>query len=270
MKVSHARHRRGILVAVAVTVGLALAALTAPVAAAAEPPDLAALVLSQIAGYEPASPGVGLSGALTTAQLEEFVETKEARSMDVAGMKGYARTFTSTDGPLVLIMAFDCGSLAKARRFEAGVRAGAKEGGPVVPIPGLDGFRGISPPDREDGSSVQQSFFRVGQLGFLITLADGTDNPVTEAEILRVTMAQAAAVPPEVARSPTPSAVQDGDGLGDHFGRIIALTVAISLQIAVVTLLAMALAWRRRPAPASTWSPPVAGHYAPLRRPGAW
>ena len=239
--------------ALAFAVGMAMVALVAAPAGAAAAPDLQSIVLSAIPGYELAPPGTGLSGPLTKDQLSDFaLDPASVKAVTGMGVPSYARTFVSTESRVALIVAFDAESVGGAKAMERGARTGAESIGPVTPVPGITGaFRVEAPPEKASGAFGEQVFFRKAQLAFWVTVVEATKSPALQADVLRVSEAQAAAVP----LTTILAAEQDpAEVLGDA-GRLLGYGIATVLQLGIIVLLVVVLISRRRP-PAAVFPPP--------------
>jgi len=117
---------------------LAAPALIGRAAWAAPSPDLAAIVLHEIAGYKPAPPGVGLSGPLTAEQLDTFLPgVGKIQAKMGHPMQAYARTFAGPGQRTALIVAFNLETVGAAKEAENGAQEGGAQLGTVVPVAGL-------------------------------------------------------------------------------------------------------------------------------------
>lgn len=124
--------------AVACAMALAAPALIGRAAWAAPSPDLAAIVLHEIAGYKPAPPGVGLSGPLTAEQLDTFLPgVGKIQAKMGHPMQAYARTFAGPGQRTALIVAFNLETVGAAKEAENGAQEGGAQLGTVVPVAGL-------------------------------------------------------------------------------------------------------------------------------------
>ena len=264
---------RAVRMGIGAVILLAWLAVAAPSAEAASI-DLGGIVLTKIDGYKQAPPGTGLNGPLTKEQLTEIdVDPDDVEDITDSRISTFARTFVTEDARIALIIAIDGKSVRGAEGIERGAKIGAKEMGPPIPVAGVDhGFRVVATPDQTAGAHAQQVFFRSGQVAFFVTVAEMELTPTIESEVLRVTFAQQAAVPAEIA------AVTD-DGLafnvGYQIGRFLVYGVAGALQLAIVVLLVVVLVRRKSPPPAPTawagtpaaWSPSPAPWGAPPASP---
>lgn len=247
------RRRAARLIVAGLGLVMAVAALMAPSAQAESSPDLGAIVIGNLAGYEPGLPGRGWSGSLTMEQLAELgIGPDQARGLLSSGERTYARSFVGPDEQVAVIVAFDCGSAFKARILAAAARNGAASHGPVARVSGLDeAFRVEVLPDIVSGRSRQHLYFRSGQLGFYILMSDRPSSPITDAKIIEVATAQAAVVPPGVGRTG-----EDVADVGVALGRILSVVIALAVAAGTIVLL---VGWttrrkQRRDAP-TPWSP---------------
>jgi hypothetical protein len=205
---------------------------SAPVAAAYRL-DLSTAVLTHVDGFTVAPLGVGFSGPLTNEQLAPFVPDDDVRHQLLDG-RVYARTFVRTGGREIGILAFDFGSRAAVHEFLAGAReSAARLGGVVVRIAGLEAFRTAVPPERAANRSIQEVYLAVGRVAFVLYLSDRTSAPVTDADATDLALAQAAAVPSEVAAAKDEPA---GFNAAYRAGQALGVFTVVTMVVAAVVL----------------------------------
>ena len=189
---------------------VALASLGgAPAASAAPRVDLPTVVLSRIEGYQPAPAGVRPTGPLTEGELAQFVPDP-ARRRSILTSRTYARSFAGPGQRRAAVIGLDLDTVARARSFHGGAREHAVDIGDVFPVGGIaHGFRVAVRPGGTPGGSIQQVFVQSGQLVFIVVVADTATSPVSEAQVVQVARAQAAAVPNDVADQEDASTLTD-------------------------------------------------------------
>jgi hypothetical protein len=204
-------------------------------ASAAGRVDLGAVVLDHIEGYTPAAPGIGLSGPLTDEQLAQLSPDVKTRDYLKDG-RTYARTFVRTGGRQAVIAGFDFESVAGARAFLAGARESAGGTlGTVVPVPGLEAFRVAVRPEKANNRSAQEVFLRSGPLGFVLALTDKPTAPVTDADVVDLALAQASAVPADVAATKDSAKSNPAYAAGYAVGQIVGVLILVGIVVSVVT-----------------------------------
>jgi len=196
--------------------------------------DLSTVVLDHIDGYTPAAPGVGFSGPLTDEQLAQISPDVKTREHLKDG-RTFARTFVRTGGRQAVIFGLDLESVAAAHAFLAGARESGGALGTVSPVSGLEAFRVAVAPEKANNRSTQEVFLQSGPLGFVLALSDKPTAPVTDADIVDLALAQAAAVPPDVAAMKDSGKSNPAYSAGYAVGQVVGVLILVGIVVSVVT-----------------------------------
>ncbi|MEA2826599.1 MAG: hypothetical protein QOG43_1038 [Actinomycetota bacterium] len=234
-----------IIGALALVATILVVAVPAPAVATAvveASPDLPAIVLSEVAGYRIAPPGIGLSGQIGTGQMAGSPEASLAGAqLFDAVAANYARTFVTPQGRTAVIVGLDMGTVGAARSFEAGARQSSPQTGAVASVPGLDNaFRVAIRPDKlPPGTSAEQVFLQSGRLAFILAISDRSTSPVTDGDATDLAWLQAAAVPAEI------SAQKAEPGGAFSVGYAAGQAVGVMLLVGLVAAAVVSVRHRR-------------------------